>query len=336
MIPGADLYVGLNALTDVPHLLARAATGLQLTSVGPRRRYSRLLSTPNHYAYLRISDGCDNHCAYCTIPLIRGPHRSRPVGELLAEARSLARLGVRELVLIAQDTTAYGSDLTRSTGLPLLLRRLAAVPGIRWLRLMYAHPARITDSLLREFERNPSLCRYIDLPIQHISDRILERMNRRCSRRDIERALRALRAIPGLAIRTTLMTGFPGESDYDFRELLDFMREARFERLGAYGWSPEPGTPAYRLRHRASAELTEERRRLLMKAQAAISRRNLRQLVGSHVEVLMDSCQTGRTEHEAPEIDGIVRLTRSGVQGRFVRAQVVRSTTHDLIADPLD
>jgi ribosomal protein S12 methylthiotransferase len=343
MPEGIDLLVDLRGMSHIPELLdpelrtrkgARTPTG----GVGRRRHkaFPRLLSTPSHYAYLKIADGCDNRCTYCLIPSIRGPRRSRPIPEIIREARSLARLGVKEIVLVAQDTSAYGRDIYRRPALPRLLRRLAEIRRIRWIRLMYTHPAHVDASLLDAYRSNPKLCRYIDLPIQHVSDRILGHMNRRYTRRVLEDLLLRLRTIPEMRIRTTVIVGFPGETEAEFRELLDFLGSARFDRLGAYAYSPEPGTAAARLSAQLPAELRSRRLSRVMATQAAISRGNLRRLKARTLKVLMDSPVTGRTEWDAPEIDGIVRLEGgTGTPGSLVAARVIRTLTHDLIARPL-
>ncbi|UCG43765.1 MAG: MiaB/RimO family radical SAM methylthiotransferase, partial [candidate division WOR-3 bacterium] len=290
----------------------------------------------SHYAYLKIADGCDNRCTYCLIPSIRGPRRSRPIPEIVREARSQARLGVRELVLVGQDTSAYATDIYRRPALPRLLRRLAGVRRIRWIRLMYTHPAHVDASLLDAYRSNPKLCRYIDLPIQHVSDRILGRMNRGYTRSTLEALLARLRSVPEMRVRTTVMAGFPGETEAEFRELLDFQRSVRFDRLGAYAYSPEPGTPASTLQGQVPDKVKQARLGEVMRLQAGISRRNLRSLKGKNLEVLMDTPCTGRTEWEAPEIDGVAKIDgRPRQPGEFVRVKVARTLTHDLVVCPL-
>jgi ribosomal protein S12 methylthiotransferase len=322
--PAVDLWVRLKDIARIPDLL------------GARPRCAvpaRMLSTPPHLAYLRIADGCDNRCSYCLIPDIRGRFRSRPVPDILAEARALARSGVRELIIVAQDTTRYGRDIYRRPALAQLLRRLAAIPGVRWLRLMYAHPARVDAALLREFQHNPKLCRYLDLPLQHVNDALLRQMNRHCTRADIEQLLGRLRLIPELRLRSTLIVGFPGETSLRFRELLGFVSSARIERLSAYAFSPEPGTPAFSLPGQVSVTVKRRRLRELMLAQARVSRSCLRRLVGRRITVLVDEPGMGRTEWDAPEVDGRVRFFGRAVRpGAFVRALVTGSGTHDLTA----
>lgn len=320
--PEVDYWVGLSDVARIPALLGRR----------PQRGPTcRILATPPHLAYLRIADGCSNHCSYCTIPLIRGPLRSRPVEDILAEARALARAGVKELVLVAQDTTAYGLDRSDRPQLAPLLRRLAGIDDIRWLRLMYTHPVHVTDDVIAEFGENPKLCRYIDIPLQHVATRVLARMNRRYRRKDIDALLARLRKIPEIAIRTTLIVGFPGETEAEFRELLDFLRGARLNRVATYAYSSEPGTRAARFGPAVAPVVKRRRVRELMRTQAAISQSRLRESHGQELTVLIDEPGRGRTEWDAPEVDGVVRIEGpSPCPGQFRRVLITGSTTHDL------
>ena len=359
------------------------------SSLAPRPS-PRVLSTPAHFAYLKIADGCDNRCSYCMIPDIRGSFRSRPSRDIIAEARELASAGVKELILVAQDTTLYGTDLNGKPSLARLLTEIGKVEGIRWLRLMYTHPAHLTEDVIDQFASNPKLCRYIDLPIQHVADHLLAKMNRGYTHTDVELLLESLRAIPDMHLRTTIIVGLPGETERDFSELLTFVRAARFDRLSCYAYSPEPGTRAARMSGQISPAKKKERVRHLMLAQATISRANLKKLVGRKLTVLVDAltdnrqvrqerqgakpdraefreqipeCRTdasaqstrslehsstgalsatgnslcvGRTQWDAPEIDGVVKLTGRKVRpGRFVTALVTGSSIHDLAARPL-
>ena len=366
--PEVDLWVRLADMPRIPHLVSASPHLRVFESPRPRvpaspRHPARVLSTPQHFAYLKIADGCDNRCSYCMIPDIRGPFRSRPLPDILREAGALARSGVKELILVAQDTTLYGTDLYRKPSLARLLQKLAGINGIRWLRLMYTHPAHVTEDVIDQFASNPKLCRYIDLPIQHVADHLLAKMNRHYTRQDVELLLESLRAIPDMHIRTTIIVGLPGETARDFDELLTFVRAARFDRLSCYAYSCEPGTKAARLPGQVSSAVKKERVHRLMLAQAAISRANLKKLVGRKLTVLVDSVTdnrqerqaadpgsftghwklvTGnslcvaRTEWDAPEIDGVVKLSgRKARPGRFVTALVTSSSTHDLTAQVL-
>jgi ribosomal protein S12 methylthiotransferase len=343
--PSVDLWVPLADMHRIGQLIANRPSQFASRSEGSSSctlhfasctDTPRVLSTPPHFAYLKIADGCDNRCSYCMIPDIRGQFRSRPMPQILGEAEALARSGVRELILVAQDTTLYGTDIYGKPSLARLLQKLARINSIRWLRLMYTHPAHITEDVIDQFASNPKLCRYVDLPIQHVADRLLAKMNRRYMREDVELLLESLRAIPDMHIRTTIIVGLPGETEGDFNELLTFVRTARFDRLSCYAYSPEPGTEAARLPAQVSPAVKKERVRHLMLTQAAISRANLRKLVGRKLTMLVDSPGIGRTQWDAPEIDGVVKLSgRKAAPGRLVRAFVTGSSTHDLSARAL-
>ncbi len=330
--PGVDQWLGLNELFHIPHLINRKSPPPYPAPLPPR-----LLSTPNHYAYLKIADGCNNQCRYCLIPKIRGPFRSRPIDELTEEANQLAQLGVKELILIAQDTTLYGQDRYQRPMLSQLIERLTKIKEIRWLRLMYAHPAHLTGEVIEQFATNPKICRYIDLPIQHIADKILTRMNRHYLRRDVEQTLEQLRSIPEMRIRTTIITGLPGETEKEFQELLEFIKTAQFDRLSGYAFSPEPGTPAYRMKSQVPRSLAQRRLHQIMKTQAEISKNKLRSLIGKNVLVLVDFFGLGRTEWDAPEVDGLVYLKgKNPPPGTFTYARVVSTSTYDLTASVCD
>jgi ribosomal protein S12 methylthiotransferase len=376
--PAVDLWVPLRDMPRIGQLTAIRPSPLAFRtgqSAICSRPSPRVLSTPLHLAYLKLADGCDNRCSYCMIPDIRGPFRSRPIRDIIAEARELAHAGVKELILVAQDTTLYGTDFgnarpgvhhqdTKTPGpkrrvhqdsasclsclrgstsvsgsgpgqprLAELLAELGRIAGIRWLRLMYTHPAHVTEDVIDQFASNPKLCRYIDLPIQHIADHLLAKMNRGYTGKDVELLLESLRAIPDMHVRTTIIVGLPGEAERDFNHLLTFVRAARFDRLSCYAYSPEPGTRAAHLPGQVSPAVKKDRVRRLMLAQAAVSRTNLKKLIGRKLAVLVDSPGIGRTQWDAPEIDGVVRLTgRKVAPGRFVQALVTSSSTHDLTA----
>jgi len=322
LFPEVDRWLGLNEMTKI-HRVVGGLSGAP----------ARLISTPAHYAYLKIADGCDNRCSYCLIPAIRGWFRSRPIEEVVAEAEALGHLGVKELILIAQDTTLYGKDIYHSPALARLIDRLSAIKGLVWIRLLYTHPAHLTEDVLEQLGTNTRLCRYIDLPIQHIADRILERMNRHYRRRDVERLIERLRMIPEMRIRTTVITGFPGETETEFIQLRDFIRSVQFDRLSGYAFSPEPGTMAYQMPGQVPKDLARKRLGEIMRLQAQVSRQRLRRLVGSEIRVLVDMPGAGRSEWEAPEIDGVVRIKDAGIApGEFINVRVTAARTHDLIA----
>ncbi len=328
--PQVDHWVRLGEMIRLPVLLQ---PGL---SVQSRSFSDRLVSTPRHYAYLKIADGCDNRCSYCLIPRLRGRFRSREIGEVVDEAKRLADLGVKELILVAQDTTLYGVDLYGRRMLGLLIERLSEVKGINWLRLMYAHPAHLDEEVIEQFGSNPKLCRYIDLPIQHIDDEILSEMNRGYGRRDVERIISRLRDIPEMRIRTTIITGFPGETDAHFNELVDFIRTVEFDWLSGYVFSPEPGTGAYHLIPRVDYATARLRLRRVLMLQHRITRRKLRSLIGKRIKVLVDFPGQGRTEWAAPEVDGVVIIESGEFKpGEFYCGQVRRTTDYDLVCDSL-
>jgi len=338
-LPGVDAFVGPDEVGRIPTLLTSAA-GVQAAE--PHYLYDhttpRLLSTPPWTAYLKVAEGCSHRCAFCSIPAIRGAYRSRQPESVLEEARALARRGVRELILIAQDTSAYGVDLARRPLLPDLLTDLAQVQGLDWLRLMYTYPAHVTDDLLAVMAAHPRICAYLDLPLQHSHPDLLRAMRRPG---DGERYLAMLakvrQALPGVTLRTSLIVGLPGETEARFRHLQDFVRAARFDRLGVFPYSPEPGTPACYMPGQVPAEMAQARYHTLMRAQQQISLERNRSLVGSEIEVLVEHVQghqaTGRSRRDAPDIDGQVFLSGRRVRpGDLVRAVVTAAEPYDLYA----
>lgn len=306
-------------------------------SLTPVREDGRLLLTPPHTAYLRISDGCDNRCSYCTIPMIRGPLHSRPSEEILAEAEDLASHGVRELVVIGQDTTSYGADRPGEIPIHHLLHRISQIDGPRWIRLLYAHPAHFSDELIDAYATIPTLCPYVDLPLQHASDAVLRRMGRRTTRTEcLDRIERLRRRVPRITIRTTFIVGFPGETRRDFGELLQFVRTVRFDHVGVFAYSQEEETPAAELPHQVPLRIRRRRRRRLMLLQQRIAYRNAAALIGQLVDVLIDGPAghpnqwIGRTAAQAPDVDPVTLVTGSELYpGQFVRARVTRSDGYD-------
>jgi len=295
----------------------------------------RLLSTPSHFAYLKICEGCDNPCSFCAIPLMRGRHVSRPEQEILREAEALAARGVRELIVIGQDTTAYGLDLYGDRRVARLLRSLADIPGIAWVRLMYAYPAQFPDDLLEVLAGHPRVCRYLDIPVQHAADGVLKSMRRGITRRALLDLLGRLGGA-GIALRTTLIVGYPGETAEDFSALEEFVRRTAFARLGVFTYSREEGTTAYDLGDPVPPEEKERRKAAIMEAQKEISEARNLALVGSRVRVLIDRVEDGvsigRTEHDAPEIDNEVYVTAPGPlePGTFSDVEIHDATEYDL------
>jgi ribosomal protein S12 methylthiotransferase len=329
-VPEVDVYVGANKIDEV------------VRSLGSDYRQDllgeRCLTTPSHLAYLKISEGCDRPCSFCSIPNIRGRHVSKPIERVLLEARRLSALGVKELILIAQDSTYYGMDLYRRRELAGLLGRLAEVGGIEWIRLMYAYPSGFPDDVLEQFGNNPKLCRYLDLPVQHISDAVLTSMRRGISSRDLRRLIDRIRtSVPGIALRTTLIVGYPNEGEKEFAELVRFVRDVEFDRLGVFLYSQEDGTGAYGLGDPVPRDVKEERRGTIMAIQQEISLRKNRELMGTRVRVIIDGREgefaVGRTERDAPEVDNevLVRDPHGLSSGDFAEVQVADAGAYDLI-----
>jgi ribosomal protein S12 methylthiotransferase len=304
----------------------------------------RLLSTPAHYAYVKVAEGCSYRCSFCSIPSMRGDQRSRSIESIVREAHHLASRGVKELILISQNTTAYGRDLYGQPQLPSLLHQLARVDGIAWIRFLYAYPADVRDDVMAAMAAEPKVCKYLEMPLQHCDVRMLKAMNRGGSRAELERLVTKLRhRIPGLTLRTTFIVGFPGETAAEFRELESFVEWARFERMGAFTYSQEEGTPAGAMPGQISARVKERRRHLLMERQREISWAYQQTLIGQRLLVLVDGFSDdeqmweGRYEGQAPEIDGVVYIQAQDLMpGTFVPVVVTEATEYDLIARPLD
>ena len=315
-------------------------------------RESRYLTTPSHYAYLKISEGCDRRCSYCAIPFIRGAHKSVPIEKLVEETKRLADKGVRELIIIAQDTTYYGLDLYRRRALAELLQKLSEVEGIEWIRIHYSYPAAFPEDVLDQMANNPKVCRYMDIPLQHISDKVLDNMHRNVDGAWTRELIRKMREkVPGVVLRTTMIVGHPGEGKRDFNELLEFAQEARFERLGAFKYSEEEGTyGAEHFKDTISAKTKQERLDALMELQSSISLEFNQSRVGSEIDVIVDDFVDGvfvcRSEFESPEVDGeiLVRYDASvmgdvdpySLIGEFIKVRVIGADEYDLIAEPID
>lgn len=342
-IPEVDAVIGTN---EVP-LIVRALAGKPAPKTTGRfylydHTTPRLLATPRHSAYIKISEGCDHTCSFCIIPKLRGPHRSRAIDSILSEAEQLAASGAREINLIAQDSTRYGADIGLKDGLARLLAALAAVRGIEWIRFLYAYPNTFSDSVLEVMAGEPKVCKYVDIPLQHASAKILAAMRRGGSRRSLAALIEKIRKrVPGVAIRTTMIVGFPGETERDFQELLDFCRSMEFDRLGVFVYSDEEGTAAFRLGPKVPEKSKRARRDRLMRQQAEISLRKNRELVGCRVKVLIDGRSResdllleGRMESQAPEIDGAVLINDTSVpvgQGEFHTVEITEAYEYDLV-----
>ena len=339
-IPEIDLLLGVNQYASLPDRILEALGGARVHACGDDYscfEYARLLTTPSYLAYTRIAEGCSNRCTFCAIPLIRGPFRSRREENILQEIRNLAGHGVREHILIAQDTTRFGTDGGNPSRLPSLMRKAADIPGVEWLRVLYCYPDETSEELLDLLADTPHICPYLDIPIQHINSDLLRRMHRLGSREDILRCVRGAKD-RGLTLRTTLITGFPGETEDQFRELLDFVEEAEFDRLGAFAYSPEEGTPAARMKDQVPEEIRQERLDRLMTLQQKISLRKNRQRIGKTERVLVtdvngEGLALGRSSREAPEIDGEIVFSFSEgtpAVGSFVSVRITEAETYDL------
>jgi len=336
-IPEVDAWFGARELEPV---LSYLSPGARMVS-----SVNRFARQPKPYAYLKISEGCDRRCSYCAIPFIRGAHKSVPMEDLVSEARQLASSGVKELLVIAQDITFYGLDLYGKRCLGELLRRLSSVDGIEWIRLHYSYPSEFPMDVLDEMAVNPKICRYMDIPLQHISDKVLENMHRHVDSATTRELVSKFREkIPGIALRTTMIVGFPGEGEKEFDELLDFVRESRFERLGAFAYSEEEGTwGATHLKDELSVDTKNLRLDALMSLQSEISLNFNQSRVGTQQRVLVDDCVDGtlvcRSEFESPDVDGeiLVRIPEgrnaSEYVGKFVQVRILGADEYDLIAE---
>lgn len=330
-IPEVDRFFGTHQLGDV---LEELGGHLRTELLG-----ERFLTTPSHTAYLKISEGCDHPCSFCAIPLMRGKHLSRPQEDILAEARALVQGGVKELIVIGQDTTFYGVDLWGERRLARLLEALAGIEGLAWIRLMYAYPAHFPLDVLDVMARHPNICRYLDMPVQHASDRVLKSMRRGMTSRALRDLVKTIREkVPGIALRTTLIVGYPDEGEQEFEELLDFVRETRFERLGVFTYSQEEGTTAHPLGDPVSREEKERRRAAVMEVQSVIAEELNEALVGTQQRVLIDREEGGswygRTAIDAPEIDNEVIIPVDGAAltaGTFSDVGIVDAYEYDLI-----
>ena len=342
-LPEADAIIGTAEISRISEICESALAGKEhiLKVSGPAMVYGlpRISTTPRHYRYLKIAEGCSNRCSYCAIPIIRGNFTSRPYESILDEARMLADEGAKELILLAQDSTGYCDG---EADLPLLLRALTRIHSIEWVRLMYAYPGRISPGLITVLADEEKMCKYLDIPIQHFDDAVLKAMNRRGTSGDIRKTIEQLRKkVPGIALRTSLIVGFPGETEAAFKRLLAFVKEAEFEHLGVFTYSPEEGTTACGLAGRVPAEIAAERLDRIMKAQAKISLKKNRALIGTCQHVLIDAMEDlaliGRLASQAPEIDGVVYLseTESG-PGEFVEVTITDAMEYDLMGTAKD
>ena len=344
-IPEIDLLLGVNQYASLPAMIRRALDGQRVSACRDDFSYyehRRVLTTPAYSAYVRIGEGCSNRCTFCAIPLIRGPYRSRGEEQILREIRDLAEQGVREHILVAQDTTRYGTEDHEHTTLPALMKKAAAINGVDWLRVLYCYPDETNDELLDVLADHPNACPYLDIPIQHVNAELLRRMHRRGTREDILRCVRGARE-RGLTLRTSIIVGFPGETEDQFRELLDFVEETEFDRLGAFTYSPEEGTPAAKLPDQLPEKVKEERYARLMELQQKISRRRNEARIGSVEQVLVTAAGDGevclgRSSREAPETDGEIYIRCKGAlpeTGLFIPVRITEAGDYDLKGEML-
>lgn len=332
-IPEVDAYFGT---LELPALLSRLDADYQHELIGERS-----ITTPPHYAYLKISEGCNRTCSFCAIPLMRGKHISRPIEELVQEARNLARRGVKELMLIAQELTYYGLDLYKERQLPQLLRALSEVAGIEWIRLHYAYPSKFPLEIFDAMAAHPEVCNYLDIPLQHANDAVLERMRRQITRAETTALLEEARnRVPGITLRTTMLVGFPGETEAEFEDLCDFVREQRFDRLGVFQYSHEEDTRAYDLPDDVPAEVKADRANRLMEIQQEISYEKNLEKVGRTYKVLFDRKEggyfVGRTEGDSPEVDNEVLVAAADQYvrlGDFATVKITEANDYDLIGE---
>ena len=345
-MPEVDAVLGVGSLDDIVAACEAVMRGEKYTSFKDKSTSplggDRILTTEPHTAYMKIAEGCDNRCTYCAIPLIRGGLRSRPIEDLVAEAKDLEALGVRELNLIAQDTTRYGLDLYGEYKLDELVRRITAETSIPWIRLLYCYPDKITDGLIRELRDNDRLVKYMDIPVQHISDRILAAMNRHGDKQTILDAIRRLReGVPGIVLRTTAMVGFPGESEDDFCELCEFIKEVRFDRFGAFTYSAEEDTLAASFDGQIDEQVKQDRYDALMQTQLTVAEELSAERIGQTLTVLCDGYDTvaeiyyGRSYADAPDVDGRVyfKSKKKVAPGEFVEVYITEALDYDLVGE---
>ena len=349
-IPEVDAVLGTASYDKIAEALEQALEAggyIRMEDINalPLPEAKRLVTTGGHYAYLKIAVGCDKHCTYCIIPKLRGSYRSVPIERLLKEAESLAGQGVKELILVAQETTVYGKDLYGKKSLPRLLRELCKVKGIYWIRVLYCYPEEVDDELIQVMKEEPKICHYIDLPIQHASDEILKRMGRRTSKSQLCGIIGKLRKeIPDITIRTTLITGFPGETESQQEELLDFVDEMEFERLGVFTYSPEEDTPAAQMEGQIPEEVKEDRKAQIMELQQEIAFDQAEEMKGREMLAMIEgkiadeNAYVGRTYKDAPGVDGLIFINTDEelMTGDFVKVRVTGALEYDLIGELIE
>ncbi len=347
VIPEVDEVLGTTAYDRILDAVDAALAGQHEVMTAdldalPLPETKRLVTTGGHFAYLKIAEGCDKHCTYCIIPKIRGNFRSVPMERLLKEAQDLAEQGVKELILVAQETTLYGKDLYGEKSLPKLLRELCKISGIRWIRILYCYPEEITDELIQVMKEEPKICHYLDLPIQHANDTILKRMGRRTSKQELINIVQKLRKeIPDICLRTTLITGFPGETQEQHEEVMEFIDTLEFDRLGAFTYSPEEDTPAATFEDQIDEEVKEDRQADIMELQQEIAFDKAEDMIGREVFVMIEgkvadeNAYVGRTYRDAPNVDGLIFINTDVelISGDFAKVKVTGALDYDLIGE---
>jgi len=346
-IPEVDAIIGTTSYDEIATIVSQV-----LESKGEKVRHfndidrkmdhetPRILTTAGYYAFLKIAEGCDNHCTYCIIPQLRGKYRSREMESLIKEAKGLVAQGVSELILVAQDTTRYGIDLYGKKKLPQLLHELGKIDGLEWIRILYCYPEEITDELIMAIKNEPKVCKYIDMPIQHADNEILKQMGRKSSREQLEEVIAKMRhEIPAISLRTTLIVGFPGETNQQFNNLVSFVEKTKFDRLGVFTYSKEEDTPAAKLPNQIDQAIMDERKNLIMSLQQEISNEKTKEMIGKTTKVLIEGKLTdeavyiGRTYKDAPDIDGQVFVTYEGelLSGDMIDVKILNAYEYDLI-----
>lgn len=360
LIPEVDLWIKIDEYDylweKIENLVksnivekSKTNTSKQISKIPPMPMFeqhdfmNRTVTTGNNFAYLKIGEGCSNRCTYCAIPYIRGPFVSRKKEDIIEEAKGLAKKGIKELIIIAQDTTKYGVDIYGESKLAELLEELSKIKEIKWIRFLYSYPEGITDELIEVVSKNPKIAKYFDIPIQHIADDVLKRMNRRTNNKQISELIQKIRTnIPDVTIRTTLIVGFPGETKEDFEQLLEFVKQAKFDKLGAFTYSKEEGTPAEKLPNQIHGNTKKSRYNKIMEVQQKISNENLKNKIGKTYEILIENISfdkqfyIGRTMQDVPEIDGLVYI-KNNDDGKklnnFVKSKIIDVSNYDLIAE---
>ena len=349
-IPEVDALIGTSSYDKIAEVVLSVLEGKGYSCVEdtdrlPVVKNHRIMTTGGYYEYLKIAEGCDKHCTYCIIPAVRGNFRSFEMEYLLEQARYLADNGTKELILVAQETTVYGTDIYGKKALPELLRKLCRIDGLEWIRILYCYPEEITDELIQVIKEEPKICKYLDMPIQHSSDNILKRMGRRTTRQELVDVITKLRNnIPDIALRTTLITGFPGETEEDIDDLLDFVDTMEFDRLGVFTYSPEEGTPAASMTDQIPENIKEERRNRIMELQQEVSLDKSADMVGRVIPVMVegkitdDDAYVGRSYKDAPNVDGYVFINTNAqlMSGQIVNVSITGSMEYDLIGELSD